>query len=212
MAALESRLRPVGEIPQHRQAGLPLQQRGQAAVQPRGAVVEEQPGDLAGLPEAEHPLDLGGQGQAGPLGPQDQQHRQPQGAGCLPGAGPVRAAHPVVKAHGPFAHRRPVARGIPGIERPQPPFPAEEQVQVVALHPQHRPVEHGVDVVRPALEGQGDRPRLGQRRQQGAGHGGLSAARGHGPCHKLNHHNSPRSKTLDCGPAAGAGLPLPAPG
>src|SRR5699024_3175500 len=41
-------------------------------------------------------------------------------------------------------------------------------------------VEHGVDVVRPAFEGAGGQPPAAQGRQQGAGDGGLAAARGRG--------------------------------
>ena len=67
----------------------------------------------------------------------------------------------------------------------------EKEVKVVALDPQHGPVEHGVDVVRPALERAGVGPAPLERGQQRTGQGGLAAA-GTGRCdEKLHHLRSP---------------------
>ena len=63
----------------------------------------------------------------------------------------------------------------------------EEQIQIMAVHLQSRTVEHGVDVVRPALEGAGRTAPPLQRHEQGAGHGGLAAARAGRRQQKLYH-------------------------
>ncbi len=133
-----------------------------------------------------------GQRQTGPFGCDDQQYRQAQRVGQMPGTGRVgHAAQAVVKAHGPLAHRRPVSGGTLRVEGAHRLRRGEKEVEVVALHPQHGPVEHGVDVVRPALEGAGVSPAPLERGQQGTGQGGLAAA-GTGRCdEKLHHLRSP---------------------
>ena len=147
---------------------------------------------MAGGAELLQPVDLGRQRQAGPSGLDHQQHRQVQRIGQMPGTGGItHAAQSIVKAHGTLAHGCPVPGGGLRIERAHGLRRGEKQVEVVALHPQHGPVKHGVDIVRPALEGAGVLPPPLERRQQSAGQCGFAAAgtgRGH---KKLDHLRSP---------------------
>ena len=78
----------------------------------------------------------------------------------MPGTGGItHAAQSIVKAHGTLAHGCPVPGCGLRIERAHGLRCREKQVEVVAFHPQHGPVKHGVDIVRPALEGAGSCPR-----------------------------------------------------
>ena len=192
MAALQLRLLQVGQVPQHGQARLPLQHGLQAPCQHGGAVGEEDGRDVAGLAEVQQAPDLGRQGQAGPLWPHRQQDGQLQRVRRVPRAGPVGGPpQAVVKAHGPLHHRRAAAPGIAAVLAPDRVPLRQEQIQVPAVHPQGRPVEHGVDVVRAALEGAGVQPPPLQRAQQGAGQHRLAAPRGGGGQDQLNHGSFP---------------------
>ena len=106
----------------------------------------------------------------------------------MPRTGPVAdAPEAVVKAHSPLAHRRTVSGGTLRVEGAHRLGRRKKEVEVAALHPQHGPVEHGVDVVRPVLEGAGRTAPPLQRHEQGAGHGGLAAARAGRRQQKLYH-------------------------
>ena len=186
-------LRPLlpGQAPQHRQARLPLQHRSKVAAQFRPALVEQDSPQAAVLPEALKPPDLRGQRQPRAAGAHHQQHRQLQGIRHLPDAGLIRAAHAVVQAHGPLAHRRPAAPAplVKEILHGRP--LREEQVQIMALHTQYGAVKHGIDIIRPAFEGAGVQPPAPQRRQKRAGDGGLSGGGCRGGHHQPDHGSSP---------------------
>ena len=143
---------------------------------------------MTGSAEAVESLQLCGQRQALTLWLHHQQHRQTQRVGQMPRTGPVAdAPEAVVKAHSPLAHRRTVSGGTLRVEGAHRLGRRKKEVEVAALHPQHGPVEHGVDVVRPALEGAGRTAPPLQRHEQGAGHGGLAAARAGRRQQKLYH-------------------------
>ena len=188
MAGTDDGLREFRQKAQHRQTRLFFQHRGQQSVHPCRTVVQQDACDVAGGAEAVESLQLCGQRQALPLWLHHQQHRQTQRVGQMPRTGPVAdAPEAVVKAHSPLAHRRTVAGGTPRVEGAHRLRRREKEVEVAALHPQHGPVEHGVDVVRPALEGAGRTAPPLQRHEQGAGHGGLAAARAGRRQQKLYH-------------------------
>ena len=191
MAALHHRLRQAGQIPQHRQAGLGFQQGLEHPEELFGAVIQQDACNVALRFEMHKALDLCGQRHTGPLGLYHQQYRQVQRIGQLPGTGAGGQALPIVKTHGPFAHHSPVPGSIVGVQFPYRIFGRKIKIQIVALHPQHRPVKHGVDVVRPALEGAGVHAPLFQRGQQGAGDGGLAAAGTRCGDDELHHLRSP---------------------
>ena len=134
----------------------------------------------------------GGQSQAGPFGAQYQQDRHSQGMGQMPGRGVGgRSAHTVVKSHDALADGGAVPRNPIRVQTAHRGFGGEIQVQVVAFHPQYRPVKHGVDVVRPAFEGAGVMPAPFEGGQQRAGHHRFAAARRGGGYHTFNHCSSP---------------------
>ena len=158
VAAWDGAAGQLGQVAQHRQAGLPLDGGGQQPGQPLGAAVEEHPGDLAGSSEGLHPLHQGGQSEGRPLWAHRQQDRGPGGLGHAPAAGPVRVPQAVIKSHDPLQYRQAAALG--GRDQPGADLllRTEKQVQVPAGHPQDRAVEHGVDIVGAALEGAGREP------------------------------------------------------
>ena len=188
MAGADDGLREFRQKAQHRQACLFFQHRGQQSVHPGRAVVQQDACDVAGGAEGYKPLQLCGQRQALTLWLHHQQHRQAQRVGQMPRAGPVAdAPEAVIKAHGPLAHRRTVSGGPPRVEGAHRLGRREKEVEAAALHPQHGPVEHGVDVVRPALEGAGRTAPPFEGHEHGAGHGGLAAARAGRRQQKLYH-------------------------
>ena len=188
MAGTDDGLREFRQKAQHRQTRLFFQHRGQQSVHPCRAVVQQDACDVAGSAEVYEPLQLCGQRQALTLWLHHQQHRQIQRVGQMPRAGPVAdAPEAVIKAHSPLAHRRTVSGGPPRVEGAHRLGRREKEVEAAALHPQHGPVEHGVDVVRPALEGAGRTAPPFEGHEQGAGHGGLTAARAGRRQQKLYH-------------------------
>ena len=188
MAGTDDGLREFRQKAQHRQARLFFQHRGQQSVHPCRAVVQQDACDVTGSAEVYEPVQLCGQRQALTLWLCHQQHRQVQRIGQMPRTGPVAdAPEAVVKAHSPLAHRRTVSGGTLRVEGAHRLGRRKKEVEVAALHPQHGPVEHGVDVVRPALEGAGRTAPPLQRHEQGAGHGGLAAARAGRRQQKLYH-------------------------
>ena len=90
------------------------------------------------------------------------------------GAGPGSHANAVVIAHNALDDGKAAAVLRQG--ETQGVFVKKLQIQVSAGHPQGRGVEHGVDVVRAALEGPQVLFPPFQRRQQAGDEGGLSAA------------------------------------
>ena len=191
MPAFKNCLRHGRQVAQHRQPGFFFQHGGQAGIQRRAAVAEQDTCQMTVRPEIPQAPHLGRQGQAGALGPQHQQHRKPQRLGHMPGAGPVGAAQTVIQAHGPFAEGG-IMPGCPRrIQAAQALFRSKEQIQIVTGHPQDRAVEHGIDIIRPALEGAGGEAPASEGSQQGAGHHGFAAAGlGRGQ-KKFNHCSSP---------------------
>ena len=188
MAGTDDGLREFRQKAQHRKTRLFFQHRGQQSVHPCRAVVQQDACDVTGSAEVYEPVQLCSQRQALTFRLCHQQYRQTQRVGQMPRTGPVAdAPEAVVKAHGPLAHRRTVAGGSLRVEGAHRLGRRKKEVEVAALHPQHGPVEHGVDVVRPALEGAGRTAPPLQRHEQGAGHGGLAAARAGRRQQKLYH-------------------------
>ena len=178
MAALDPRRLELRQAAEDRKARLLFQHGRKGPVQCTRAFVEHHARDAAVRPEVPQAPQLGRKGQARPADRQHQQHGQRQRHGKLPGAGAgADAAEPVIKAHGPLDHRRPVTPAGPGEQGPDLPVVSQEKVEVMALDPQHRPVKHGVDVVRAALEGAGGEAALAEHAQQGTGDRRLAAAR-----------------------------------
>ena len=153
---------------------------------------ENHSADLAIRAEIQHPLHLGGQGQAAAAGAKGQDHRQTQPLGHLPGAGLVGAVYPVVKAHGPF-HQGDIL-GLLSQGSQQALLPLEKQVQIPAGDPQHLSVKHGVNVIRPAFEALDPNSSCLEGCQQAAGEHSLSAAAGHGGDHQPLHGFHPKIK------------------
>ena len=199
MAAWDGAAGQLGQVAQHRQAGLPLDGGGQQLGQPLGAAVEEHPGDLAGSSEGLHPLHQGGQGEGRPPGAHRQQDGGPGGLGHAPAAGPVGVPLAVIKAHDPLQHRQ--AMPLSGENQPGADLllRTEKQVQVPAGHPQDRAVEHGVDVVGATFEGAGREPPPLGRPEQSAGERCFPAPAGGGGHHQTRdrmslHHAAPLLK------------------
>ena len=177
MAALDPRLVELRQAAEDRQARLPFQHGRKGPAQRGRTFVEQHARNAAVRPEVPQAPQLGREGQAGPADRQHQQHGQRQRHGKLPGAGAgADAAEPVIKAHGPLDHRRPVTPAGPGKQGPDLAVVPQEKVEVVALDPQHRPVKHGVDVVRAAFEGTGGEAALAEHAQQGTSDRRLAAA------------------------------------
>lgn len=178
MPACDGAVGQLGQPAQHRKARLPLEHGREQFRQPPGAAIEKKPADHTGTAEPGQPPHHGRQSEGRPLGAHHQQDGGPGGPGQVPAAGPLRAPHAVVTAHDPLQHRHAAATPGGGQQGAGLVLPAEKQVQVPAGQAQHLPVEHGVDIVRPALEGAGVQPPALKGPEQGAGHGGLAAAAG----------------------------------
>ena len=195
VAALQGTLGQRGQIPQGRDAQLPLQHRGQGFVGHGAAPVQDHAGAAAVRPEIQQPPQGGGQGQGGPFGLCHQHHRRFQHLGHVIGAGLGGAApHAVVKAHHPFYHSHAAAFCPFQKQAPGQVFPGEIQVQVPAFGADDAAVEHGVDVIGAALEGSGRQAPLHKGLEQGAGHCGLAAAAAGGGQHQagdLSHGRRP---------------------
>ena len=191
MAALHNGVGQMGQIAQHGQPGLPLQQGGKQLVQTGGAVVEEEARQMTRRPEIFQPVDLSRQRHTGPFGLDHQQNGEAEGIRQRPRACGGGTVEPVIKAHGSLAEGGIMPGGIVGVQGPHRVRRREEQVEVVAVHPESGAVEHRVDVVGPGFEGAGRKPTLLQRRQQGTGQGGLSAAGSGGRKDELDHFRSP---------------------
>ena len=117
MTAPDDRFRQVGQITQHRQAGLGFQQRLEHLVQLFGAIVEQNAGNMAVGTEIFQAQKLRRQCHTGSFGLDHQQHRKVQRIRQLPRAGPGGQALPVVKAHGSFAHGGTMPGGIVRVQR-----------------------------------------------------------------------------------------------
>ena len=105
MAALKGGIRQVGQIAQHRQAGLPFQHGSQQSIQMGGAVIEQDARQMAGGTELFQPVDLGRQRQAGPSGLDHQQHRQAQRIGQMPCTGGIAHAAQSITVSGAEKNR-----------------------------------------------------------------------------------------------------------
>lgn len=187
MAGTDDGLREFRQKAQHRQTRLFFQHRGQQSVHPGRAVVQQDACDVAGSAEAVESLQLCGQRQALTLWLHHQQHRQTQRVGQMPRAGPVAdAPEAVIK---PIAPRTPPhrVRRHPSRRGCAPSRAQRKRGRGCGSPPQHCPVEHGVDVVWPALEGAGRTAPPFEGHEQGAGHGGLAAARAGRRQQKLYH-------------------------
>ena len=158
--------------------------------------------------ECQQAAQFGRQGQAGPLWPHDQQHRQAERIGQVPHAGGVaHAAKAVVVPHCALDHGGAMTRCIPGIQAAHGGRIGEKQIQIVAFHPQNGAVEHRVDVIRPRFKGTGLRAARLQGRQQRTGSGRFAAAGTRCRQNQLQHLTPSRSKIPGCWPSTSAGCP-----
>ena len=184
VAALELCVLQVRQEPEDRESGLLFEHRFERAVQHLGAVRKDEGAEVAvGLPGSgalrhrPQTVHQSAQGQARALRADHQDDGQVQHVSDMPGAGLRRdTADTVVEAHDAFRHDDVCPGGVPVEQGLQPVFLREVQVEVVARDAEGRPVEHGVDVVRSALEGVDPRAPSLQRRQHRAGDRGLPAA------------------------------------
>ena len=205
VAAFKLRVLQMWEEPEDRQAGLCLQHRSQGTVQHLGTVREDQSPNVTvegrrfcaadgcrALRYSLQAIHESTQREARALRTGHQHDGQVQDVRHMPGTG-LRgdAADPVIEAHDPFRHRDVRAGRIPGKELLQPVLRGEVQVEVVAGDAERRPVEHGVDVVRSALEGMDPEAPPFQRRQHRAGDRGLPAAGGRRREQEFIHGSSP---------------------
>ena len=206
------KIRPLhlGQAAEHRQPGFTDEGRGQCLGQHGAAAVQKQAPNLAGIAEGQQPLHLGGQRQAGRAGPKHQYHRGVSGPGQMPGAGGVgAAAQAVVVAHGPLQNGGAAPGAVGGQQGTNLLFIAEEQVKIVGGHPEHLPVEHGVDVIRPGLKGGGGQAAPGHGAEKRTGDGGFAAAAGQRGKHQAAHSAPPLMRyagfwaIIRCSPPAG---------
>ena len=164
MAALHARIVQPGQAAQYRDARLPLQRGGECGAERGGARVEHDGRKPAPLPEIPQPAHRRREGETRPLRGQHQQHGEIQRLRHMPGArARTYAAESVVIAHGPLDHGRAVVLAGPLKERPDLRLVAQKEIEIIALHPERRPVEHGIDVVRPALKSTGRKSAPGER-------------------------------------------------
>ena len=188
VAALQDRFVHRRQIAQNPDAGL-CQNGLPMGVQHGFAVGEDHTGNMTGRAKVQHPLDLCRQGQADPLGAEDQDHGQVRQVRHLPGTGLVGAVYPVVIAHGSL-HQGELG-GLPGQGVSHPFGALKKEVQVPAGQAQDLTVEHGVDIIRAALEAlHGQAPVL-KGPEKAAGHHGLAAAAVHGGEHETLHGRPP---------------------
>ena len=198
MAALQGTLPHGGKIAQGpHPAAEPLRQGlRQEPVGPGGALVEDNAPDAAVWLEVQEPLEHRQGGEAHPPGADHQHHRAGGAPRRLIGAGTVPGgACAVVIAHDPLDDRHVPVSAVPCQQVPGSVRVEEKGVQVGAPAAGDLAVEHGVDVVRPALAGPHPEPPVHQGPEHGAGDGGLAAAAvGPGqqePRHTFLHIQSP---------------------
>ena len=128
--------------------------------------------------ETPEPFDFRCKRERLPARPHDQHGRGVGRAREVRGRGRVRGAgNAVVKAHHTLDDAQPARRDVPRELAAHLGFVHKEQVEVSARDAEHRGMEHGIDVIRAALERRKRRAAPLERAQQRACHGGLAAAR-----------------------------------
>ena len=148
----------------------------QAPVGHGGTAAEDHAPDPAVLPELQKPGEDRQDRQSRPLGRNRQHNGRIRQAGRLPAAGPGGGqARAVIVPHNPLDDGHVPARAVLRQQVPQGVPVKEKWVQISAPGPDDPAVEHGVDVIRPALKGARVQPPVHQGLQYGAGGGGLSA-------------------------------------
>ena len=179
MAALQRAIRHSGQKPQRADpsAEAAPDLGGQRLIGRSGALIEDDAADAAVLPKAQKPLNDGKHRKRRPPGVDHQNGGGLGNVGHRKGAGPgIRQAHSVVIAHAALNNAHVAACAVFRQQKAGCIVFQKKQVQIGALRADDPAVEHGVDVIRPALEGAGLQAPVVKRLQNGAGDGGLSAA------------------------------------
>ena len=139
--------------------------------------VKDDPLDPSIRHKIQKSLHLCRQRQAGSPGVHHQNHRRLRDAPHVPGAGAKRgASQPVKIPHDSLDQRKLLPRRAAHKQFLKPRVIQKKAVQIFTLHPQHAPVEHGIDVVRAAFKCSQFKAAGLKRRQKPAGDDRLSAA------------------------------------
>ena len=151
--AFQGAVRALGEKTVDMDAGFPLDSLFQPGIEHGRDPVQEYPLDIGVGTERGHPLHQCRRRQS-PAPPIQHQHRRRSGLPCqIIGTGVACHGNAVVVAHDPLDDADAaggavfIQQGAGGIP------PQEKQIQIPRLGADDLAVEHGVDIVRPALKG-----------------------------------------------------------
>ena len=149
------------------------------------------------------PSDLRRERERLPPRPHDQHRGRIGRPGQMRGRGRVRRArNAVVKPHHALDDASAVRRDVPRELAAHRGLVHKEQVEVAARDAEHRGVEHGVDIIRPAFERRKRRAAALKRAQQRARHGRFAAARA-GACEqqagRVTHASRPPPDRMNTG-------------
>ena len=189
MSACQLCLLHMGQIAQNRKLTLPFQDGLQILIKRGLAVIQQNPCDLIRLSEFHHSLYLSRQADADTRGPQQKNNRGFRQSRDLPGTSFRTAADSVIIAHGSLQKGQLTALLSEGSFHSL--LSLQKKIQIFTRNAQQPSSEHGINIVRSALEFLCLDSPIRKGLEKSHGHHGLAASAAHGGDHDSLHAFSP---------------------